>query len=431
MELTEENLTKYMPQIKQACEEFKIDKIADVVKEIKEEFKEISDKYEAKGQSLPEIRYFNKAFGKVCAHLGTFDGERFNLLIFGYTQPKDWNLLERTNTIKAWHSGDKAQANLKGAGKIATMPVRGKQEVVSEIKRWGVTSDKKYFVIAGKILEGEEDPIPIDTNPFWKDGKTVNKRHTYPLNPRWNINIHGLAMVDDDFKQFEASIYGDLADPTSEKFLPKVAPAFKSYKTIAGVDEQNKNTNIIKFNFINAIEVLEEKGPMEKTIYNLADSGHIISYKKVKGEVAEEDKNKLFIVDMNDIVEFHEEVMCQRDDKDNIIKTKKFYDSTYWDRFGIGVFYLTKRTLTKNGNFAMGFRDWTNATNKAFSNEVTQFFEINDAELPHEVFVSFRTNRKPTRWDVENKVEIEDHINGDVTLGNLMGLTLASTILDD
>lgn len=431
MELTEENISKYMPQIKQVCEEFKIDDITEVVDEIKETFKEISEKYEAKGTNLPEIRYFNKALGKVCSHLGSFDGERFDVLILGYSRPRDWNAFDRETILKAWHSGDKAQANLLKAGQIATMPVRGKHQIVSHIDRWGVTSDKKFFVIAGKVLEGEEDPIPIDTNEFLKDKKTVNKRHTYPLDPRWNINVYGLAIVNDEFKQFEARIYGKYADPADEKYLPKIAPTFKSYKTIFGVDDQNKNTDLIKFNFINAIEPLKEQGTMEETIYNLIDSGSLISYKAVKGEVAEEDKRKFFVVDMNDIVEFHEEVMCQRDDKGNIVKTKSNYDATHWDRMGIGVYYLISRKETKTGGFSLRFRDWTNATNGAFSNEVTQYFEIEDSALPHEVFVSFRTNRKPTRWDSENRVEIEDFINGDVNLGSLMGLSLASSILDD
>jgi hypothetical protein len=52
-------------------------------------------------------------------------------------------------------------------------------------------------------------------------------------------------------------------------------------------------------------------------------------------------------------------------------------------------------------------------------------------DLPHEVFLSFRTNRKKTRWDRENRVEVQDAINGDVTLGNLMGINLAASVMDD
>jgi hypothetical protein len=66
-----------------------------------------------------------------------------------------------------------------------------------------------------------------------------------------------------------------------------------------------------------------------------------------------------------------------------------------------------------------------------FTNEVTQYFDIEESKLPHEVFISFRTNRKKTRWDKENRVEVEDPINGDVTLGTLMGINLAASIMDE
>ena len=126
MELNEESIKKYLPQIKQVCEEFKIDDYEEVLQEVIDEFKSISDKYEAKGMKLPEIRYFNKALGKVCSHLGTFDGQRFELLVLGFSRPRDWNAQAREAILKAWHSGAKAQANIKKAGQIATMTVSGK-----------------------------------------------------------------------------------------------------------------------------------------------------------------------------------------------------------------------------------------------------------------------------------------------------------------
>ena len=431
MEINEEVMKKYLPQIKQVCEEFKIDEYDAVIEEVTEEFQRISDKYEAKGMKLPEIRYFEKALGRVCAHLGTFDGERFELLILGYSRPRDWNADGREKILKAWHSGVVAQKNIKKAGQIATMTVNGKPEIVSKISRWGVGADGKYFVMSGKVLEGDEDPIPIDTREFLLDNKTKNRRCTYPLEPRWNINMYGLVNQSEDVKQFEARIYGDYADPTNDKYLGKIAPPFKSYKAVLGVNEDRSTKDVIQFNFLNAIEPIHEDAPMEQIIYNFCDKGVLLSYKKLKGEVAEEDMKKIFVVDLDDIAEFHQEVMCRKDDDGNVIKTKSGYDSTHWDRMAIGVYYLITRKETKNGSFSLRFRDWTNSTNGAFSNEVTQFFTIKDEQLPHEVFLSFRTNRKKTRWDRENRVEVEDTINGDVTLGSLMGINLAASVMDD
>lgn len=431
MELNDESVKKYLPQIKQICEEFKMDKYEDVLTEVKEQFKIISEKYEAKGMKLPEIRYFNKALGGVCAHLGTFDGERFELLVLGYSRPRDWNAQDRESILKSWHSGVKAQNNLQKAGQIATMMVNGKPEIVSKIDRWGVSVDGKFFVMSGKVLEGDEDPVPIDAREFLLDGKTKNKRQSYPLDPRWNINMYGLVNLNDGVKQFEARIYGDFSDPSHDKYLPKIAPAFKSYKAVLVVDEEHSTKDLVRFSFLNAIESLREDVPMEQIIYNFIDKGVLLSYKNLKGNVSLEDTKKIFVVDLDNLAEFHQEVMCQHDEHGEVIKTKGGYDATHWDRIAIGVFYLITRKETKTGNYSLRFRDWTNSTNGAFTNEVTQFFEPKDEELPHEAFVSFRTNRKKTRWDKENRVEVEDSINGDVTLGTLMGISLAASIMDE
>ena len=311
------------------------------------------------------------------------------------------------------------------------MTVNGKPEIVSHIDRWGVSADGKYFVMSGKVLEGDEDPIPIDTREYLMDNKTKNKRCTYPLDPRWNINMYGLVNLTDGIKQFEARIYGKYADPTNDNYLPKIAPAFKSYKAVLIVDTDHSTPELMRFSFLNAIEQVGEDKPMEQIIYDLIDKGVLQSYKKVMGKVSEADAGKIFVVDLNTIKEFHAEVMCRHDDNGDVVKTKSGYDATHWDRMAIGVYYLITRKETKTGNFSMRFRDWTNSTNGGFSNEVTQFFEVSDKDLPHEVFISFRTNRKKTRWDKENRVEVEDSINGDVTLGTLMGISLAASIMDD
>lgn len=430
MELTDQQLKKYMPQIKQVCEEYAIDDIQIVVDDVKEEYKRISEGYEAKGRSLPEVRYFHKALGIVCSQLGQFDGERYDIFIIAYSDPRDWNANEREKVLKAWHSGPKARDNIKKQGQVATMKKEGKEVIVSRIDRYGVTKDGKFFVIAGKELEGEEDPVPISTDPYLRDGKTENRRHTWPLNPRWNINMYGIAIVGDGFKQYEARVYGDFADPKHDNFLPKIAPAFRSYKAVLGLDNDNTTQDVLRFNFINAITPLDEEDTPEELVFNLVDAGAILSYKEHAGSLSEEDKKKFFLVDLDDIEDFHDEVMVQRDEHGEVIKTRSGYDATHWDRMGIGMYYLTRIKETSIGNSSLRFSDWTNQTNGAFTNTSTQFFEIDESILPREVIISFRTTRKPTRWDSENKIEVEDPINGDVTLGNLMGINTASNILE-
>ena len=68
MILDEERIKKYMGQIGQVTGEFHLI-ITDVIDRTKVEFKRISEEYEAKEIILPEIRYFEKALGMVCAQL--------------------------------------------------------------------------------------------------------------------------------------------------------------------------------------------------------------------------------------------------------------------------------------------------------------------------------------------------------------------------
>lgn len=420
--LSEDFLNRKMAIIEQVCEQFKMDDSQEVIDRLKAEYAKVAEEPMNKG--IPTIRLFNKALGRVCADLGSSGGERFQILILAYGRPKDWNQTEREGILDAWGKGVKARANLIKAEKVMTMKKGGKDVVVSTIDKWQRTEAKVYIVLAGKEIEEGEMPIPRDSNQFYGDGKTKNNSYTCPLEESWNISMQGLVEVSDGYKPFIANIYNKWANPSSTSYLPKIAPAFSIYKASFGVDDRKTKPEKLAFNYITAIEkdkTITES--IEKIVYGLVEDGHIGSYKEEKGNA---NSDKVYLVDLDDVKAFHDEIMVKRDDDGNILKGRTGYDLTNWDGYGIGIYYLSSKKETKKGNYSLRFRDWTNKPNGGFTNEIIDMVEIDEAKLPLEYLVSFSTTRKPTRWDAENKVAIQDPINGDVTFNSILGLNKAS-----
>ena len=127
----------------------------------------------------------------------------------------------------------------------------------------------------GIEIEPGEKPVPRDTHKTLRDNKTQNRFFTHPLSPRWSVSFVGVAEVEEGFKPFEARVYGNWADPSHNNYLPKMAPCFGTYKAVFGVDENNSTEKELRFNFINAISLIEEPATVEEIIYNLVDSGII------------------------------------------------------------------------------------------------------------------------------------------------------------
>ena len=339
-ELTEELITKMMPRIKQIMEEFRLDDKDQVIQLLKENYKEVSERQTS--TRLSESRIFLKALGKVCADIGqTGGGERFNIFILGYERPRDWNADERGEIQDAWSKGPRAQLNLTQQGKVMVMKKGGKEVVVSRIDRWAISTDGVYVVLSGKEIEPGEKPVPRDTHKTLRDNKTQNRFFTHPLSPRWSVSFVGVAEVEEGFKPFEARVYGNWADPSHNNYLPKMAPCFGTYKAVFGVDENNSTEKELRFNFINAISLIEEPATVEEIIYNLVDSGIIQAYAEKKGDT--EPNQRMFLVDLADLEEFHDEVIARRDEDGEIIKTERGYDRVNWNKFGIGIFYVTSQ----------------------------------------------------------------------------------------
>lgn len=417
--LTDELIDRRRAYIEQTCEEYNIDNVDELISLLKEAYEEVSE--DPFNKKYPPIRLLNKALGKVCANLGTTGGERFQVLILAYGRPKDWNKKEYDQILDAWGKGIKSRENLKKEGKVITIKINGKDTVVSEVTRWERTNDGKYVALSGKEIEEGEMPIPRDTHEYYSDGKTINKKETWPLTESWNINVYGLAKISEtEYKPFIANIYNEWANPSSDKYLPKIAPAFNVYKANFGVDEKKTTADRLTFNYITAIG-LDKKitDTSEMIIYNLVEQKIIGSYKEEKGKI---NPNKFYMVDLDDLKEFHDEMMALHDDDGGIIKGDTGYDKVHWDRFGIGIYYLTSKKETKKGNFSLRFRDWTNATNGGFTNEIIDMIEIEDEKLPIEYIVAFSTTRKPTRWDSKNSIAINDPINGDISFNSILGL---------
>jgi len=429
VELSKDKLEARMHQIEQIAEEYNIEDVKKLVESVKEKYKEISDDLESRSKKLPEIRIFNKALGAVCTDLGSFSGERFQILVLGYTRPRDWNANEREAILKAWAGGPKARDNLIKSKKVMQMMKQGKMVIVTRIDKGQNTKSGDYIVLSGKELEEGEEPIPRDTRKMLADNKTPNRSFGRPLTERWAINMFGLARINEAFKHFEARVYHNgYANPNHDNFLPTIAPAFGTYNSIMSVNEDKSTEDKLILGYISAIEPIKEENlSTEEILYQLLDEGLIQSFKDTKGSV--EDHETPFLVDLDDISDYHDEVVALKDDKGEVIKSAGGYGKTHWDRLGIGIWHLFAMTQTKNDNYALRFRDWTNKVISGFTDELTQHLKLNANSLPKEVMVSFRTFKKKTRYDPENKVSIEDPINGDIVLGNIMGLSFTEDIL--
>ena len=441
--LTEEFLEEKKPQIFGTFENFGVpeEEYEAELEHFKENYEEVLKRRSAKVLSREIL--FEKALGKTMAKKDSLrGGTRFDVLILRYTEPRDWNAEEVENILKAWQSGPKARHNLIESEKVAWVKKGVEKIVLSKIDKYEISKETKRFVpISGKEIEEGELPIPIDTREKTAGGGE-NRNQTFPLKENWSLTIFGLAEVKDGYTPFNFVVYdNDYANPNSDKFLPKLAPAFEEYKIVGSVDEdRTKKTKggclflryfkgISKIKEISINPDTEKPYTPEEKIYILMDNGFIKSYKLFKGKTAEYPFGP-YLIDMGDLREFHDEYIAQKDKDGNIKKTPSGYDKTHFDRYGISIPQCSDKTETKNGNFRLKFMDYSGKSGQAFTSE-----HIDEppfaVDLPQDAIISFKSDKKPTRWDWENQVSVEDPINGDVTLGTLMDVKPLKHILDE
>ena len=420
-------IKKRISEINQIKEEFGIEDI-EVIKDL------VKNYFEMLPARSPGDK-FKRALAFAASDLGQFGGEKFTIAVFGYDSPRDWNSFEVDAILKAWEQGQVAQNKLIEDGKIMTKNTPKGKVAVSSIPPNGIqeADNGEPVVVVGTELTGDEQPIPRHYKKMIGTGEKArqNKRYGYPMTSNWTITMHGVTHNGSTYVPFIAPIYsgydGDWANPESDDFLPKKAPACRFYSITAQPHKDLSTEELIRISRLTSINPLEVKTPegddmnIRDFVYNLINEGVLYDFKRYQKASAEEReviKDGIFLVDISDLEEFHTEIMAMRDKDGNVVKGKTGWDRVDYSKYGLGIFVCKEVRTTKKGTEQLVLVDSAGKKQNAF---MDSFSPKVDIEAPAECLVAFKTNRKPTRWDKEAKTAVEDHINGDVTFGHVLG----------
>lgn len=454
-------------EILQLKEELDIEDIDEIIKVVEKHY-----------ISLPTSRIFTpdkkftRALSFASADLAPTGGrEKIEIAILGYSKPKDWNQIEREKILEAWEKGAVAQAKLIEEHKIMRIKTREGYKAVSVIDELVKDDSGVPQVIQGKILDGDEQPIPRDY--FQTQGKEEtaweNKHFGYPLGERWTMNIKGLTHNGEKDIYIQGGISsnydGDWATPGADAFLLKIAPAFEFYDATVIIDEDKSTDNILIVKSLSAItpktimiteevkdvmddgtiEIQQVERPLEfiEYIYGVMEGVElldendepyiytpIVDFKAYLNAESKEEqdelKDKLFLVESRDYPEWHN--LHRNLNKDGTVK-KSANGSNYstWDSIGLSVLVCKQVKQTKNGNDQL-------VLSGSGGKQLNAFMAPEHPKLimekKSECLLSFSTVRKGTRYDKKAMKSITDPINGDVQISNVMGIKFTLEVMD-
>lgn len=421
--------------------------------EDKDEFIEVLKKYY---DSLPTSRIytpdkkFTRALSFASADFSGQTGERVELAVLGYTNPRDWNEESRNKILDAWEKGQVAQEKLISEGKVMTLKTRDGRVVVSEIYNMAKSDSGEWIVLEGKELEGDEQPIPRDNREkiTYANGQSYeNNNYGNKLGSRWSMTM--FALTSDGKKDIycEVDIGGPFADPFSEQFVRKKAPALNFYDATIFVDEDKSKEGFLKGKSLQAIapktiyvndivekiidgEVVQEEEkkelPFDEYIYSLVDGVELEDglYKPIRDfkeymamdeEDREEIEDSIFLVDLGDLEYFHE-LIAKRESDGTPSMTASGKNYSLWNKFALSVPVLNAVKEASNGNTQL-ILNHRGTTKNAFLDPT--FPEIKGGKC--ECMISFNTVKLSTRWDREQRKQIKDPNNGDVNIANIFG----------
>ncbi|MBD3353427.1 MAG: hypothetical protein GF364_18235 [Candidatus Lokiarchaeota archaeon] len=435
MTTIDELIEKRMSEILHIKEAQDIEDIDDIIELIKHHY-----------ETLPSSRIFtpdkkfSRALSFASADLSGPSGERIELAVFGYTNPRDWNEEERQKILNAWEKGQIAQEKLISKGKVMTMKTRNGREVVSEIYDMAKSDSSEWIVIDGKVLEGDEQPIPRDNQEknTYADGRSFpNPNYGNKLGERWSMNMFALSSTGKMELPCSASIGGDMANPFSDNFLRRKAPAFGFYDATVLIDEDKSSDDELVIKTIQAItpkiimftdeEGNERELKFDEYIYSLLEGielqdGFVYQpikdfkyYLSLSEEEREEIEDSIFIVDLTDIDEFHKLIAKKnKDGTPSLTASGRNYSN--WDKFGLSIPICKEVKDTKNGNQQLVLT-YRGARENAFLDPTFPRIEANNCEC----IISFNTVKMPTRWDPELRKQIKDPENGDTNISSIFG----------
>ena len=415
---------------------------------------------------------FTRALSFVSADLAPQDGrEKIELAILGYTRPRDWNNAESSKILADWEKGPVAQQKLIDDHKVMRIKTREGYKAVSKVEE--LENDDKGVpqVIKGKILEGDEPPIPRDHLTIGGKGEKTweNKHYGYPLGTKWAMNMHGLTHDGKKDILLRGNIYsnydGDWATPSSDDFLIRKAPPFGFYDATVVVDDEKSTEDCLVIKSISAIvpkiimvsedeTIVNDDGTTEiqlldkpldflEYIYGVMegteivdDEGNVSYYSPIKDfkeylmtedpDIRASLAESLFLVESNDYAEFHD-LIANRDEEGKLKRTDKGANYSKFNKLGLSVMVCKQIKETKNGNDQLVLVGGGGKVLNAFMPPEYPKLSLDKSA---ECLISFNTVKKGTRYDKETKKQVKDPVNGDVQINNVMGYKTTFELMD-
>lgn len=445
-----------------------------------EDINEIIELMRKHYDALPTSRIFTpdkkytRALSFASADLSPQGGrEKIEIAILAYGRPKDWNQAEREKILEAWEKGPTNQVKLIDEHKVLRIKTREGYKAISADHEYELVKDDNGVpqVIKGKIIEGDEQPIPRDyfETQGQGDNAWINKHCGYPLGERWSMNIYGLTHDGEKDVFIEGSVSsnydGDWANPRSDDFLLKIAPAFGFYDATVVLNEEKSTDKKLVIKALSAITskeiVITEETPVVNDdgstetkkierplefieyIYGVMEGaelededGNTYVYTPIydfKAYLSSEDedireqmKEGVFLVESKDYPEWHD-LYASKDKDGNVKRSQNGSNYCDWSKYGISVLVCKQVKKTKNGNDQLVLSGSGGKTMNAFMQPENPKVEMDGK---WECLVSFNTVRKGTRYDKETKQQVKDAVNGDVQINNIMGFQLTFQLMD-
>lgn len=465
----DELLKERKDELVQLKEELSLENIEEITKLMRKHY-----------DALPTSRIFTpdkkftRALSFTSADLSPQGGrEKIEIAILGYGRPKDWNQQEREGILEAWEKGPVNQLKLIEEHKVLRIKTREGLKAISADHEYELAKDDNGVpqVIKGRIIEGDEQPIPRDFHTTQGKGENTwtNNHLGYALGERWGVNIHGLTHDGEKDVFIEGSVNsnydGDWANPKSDDFLFKIAPAFGFYDATIIVDVEKSTNEKLIIKSLSAIAgkqiiiteevpVVNDDGttetkkierPLEfiEYVYGVMEgteltdedgNGYIYTpiydfkaYLSTEdGEMREQMKKGIFMVETKDYPEWHD-LYASKDKNGKVKKSQNGSNYCDWSKIGLSVLVCKQVKKTKNGNDQLVLSGSGGKTMNAFMQPENPKIEMDGK---WECLVSFNTVRKGTRYDKETKNQIKDAINGDVQINNVMGFQLTFKLMD-
>lgn len=430
--------------------------VRQIAEEQEADLKEVEELVRKHFESLPSSRIFtpekkfSRALSFASADLTSYSGKRIELVILGYTDPRDWNKKEREAIIAAWEKGSVSQETLLKDGKVMFKKSSDGRKAVSEIYKLEEDDNGVPHVLDGKILESGETPIPRDytkTVNLPNGNSFPNRHYGYPLGTRFTINMYGVTPGPNDIEipligNIGDNYDGKWADPNSDDFLRKTAPSMGFYDATVTIDEDKSSPDCLVIKSLHAISpkkvmiederyVVDENGErkaekferplgIDEYVYSLVETNPYFrefkEYLSLSKEEQQEIEDSIFLVDFRDLDEFHE-LIANRNSDGTLKRSEAGNNYSEFGKFGLAFPVLDRVKTTKFGNQQLVLVG-SGRTENVFPSE---FFPEIDPEGGWECLISFSTVKKNTRYDYETRKQITDPINGDVNISNLMG----------